>query len=67
MPRTERPLGRDDRGVKKRPNLRGVTDGFRRSLRRVDLMGDSRMLELAGEEALAGGLEGTASDAVDGP
>lgn len=65
MPKTDRPLGRDDRGVKKRPNLRGVTDGFRLSFRRVDLMGDSIML--AGEDVVAGGLEGTASEEADGP
>lgn len=65
IPNTDRPLGRDDRGVKNLPNLRGVTDGFRLSFRRVDLVGDS--IWLAGEDALAGGLEGTASDAADGP
>jgi hypothetical protein len=65
MPRYDRPLGRDDRGVKKRPNLLGVTDGFRLSFRRVDLMGDSIML--AGEDVVAGGLEGTASEEADGP
>lgn len=65
MPRYDRPLGRDDRGVKKRPNLLGVTDGFRLSFRRVDLMGDSIML--AGEDVVAGGLEGTASEEAAGP
>lgn len=57
IPNTDRPLGREDRGVKNLPNRLGVTEGFRLSLCRVDLVGDS--IWLAGEDALTvGGLEG---------
>jgi hypothetical protein len=62
------PAGREDRGVKNRPNRRGVTDGWRLSLRRPVLEGDIN--GPAGDEDMAaaveaGGLEGTES--VYGP
>ena len=60
LPRMLRPgAGRLERGVKKRPNLLGVTEGLRLSLLRLALVGDRK--GLAGEEestALSWGLEG---------
>lgn len=53
----------EDRGVKNLPNLRGVTDGFLRSLPRLDdgerygPVGDELMLD-ADAAADGGGLEG---------
>lgn len=51
FPRIRRPgrdcaEGREDRGVKKRPSLRGVTEGRRLSLWRVDLTGDESKASL---------------------
>ena len=43
------------RGVKKRPNRLGVTEGARLSLRRDDLVGERRLL--AGDEEGSTGLE----------
>lgn len=52
-------MGRDDRGVKKRPNLLGVIDGFRFSFRRLDRVGDRK--GFGGDELMAGGLDGKVS------
>lgn len=60
LPRAARwSIGSVDRGVKKRPNLLGVMDGFRFSLRRLVLVGERK--GFAGEELMAGGLDGRIS------
>lgn len=54
--------GRDDRGVKNRPNRLGVTEGFRRSfphrVREGERYGPVGEELMSGADAEAGGLDG---------
>ena len=56
LPRILLATGNVDRGVKKRPNLRGVTEGFRFSFRRSVRVGERRPLT-AGDDMVGGGLD----------